>query len=327
MDSENTITNLEQELKEAREISWKHHGRRILFYLPGMFTLNGIKGRFPAISITGKNCDLKCEHCRGLILDGMGQGDTPDNLLKNSLYYYEKGAHGILISGGCDKDGYLPWSRFIPAIREIKKRTDMYISIHSGLLDEDTALALKEAGVDQALIDVIGDDETYSEIYHIKDGTKKILSSLKAMENAGLETVPHIVCGIYYGKIKGELNALDIISHFHVRQLVIVSLIPLTKTPLSNAPYPSTCDMIDIVVKARRMLPDAIISLGCARQRGNTLLETLAIDAGINRMALPSESAIKRAEEYNLEIRYQMTCCSVSIDLSKPFWDKGNDHE
>lgn len=320
MDLENITWSPESELTRTRELSWKHHGKRIVFYLPGMFTLNGIKGKFPAISITGTNCELKCEHCRGLILKGMGEVNGPDSFIEKSLYYYENGAHGILISGGCDKAGYLPWKEFIPAIEEVKKRTNLYISIHSGLLDENTALALKKAGVDQALIDVIGDDDTYLKIYHIKDGTKKIQESLKAMEKANLEIVPHIVCGIHYGRIKGEYNAIKIISQFNIKELVIVSLIPLSKTPLEKVPYPSGEEVIRIIVEARKSIPDALISLGCARQRGNTMLETMAIDAGVNRMALPSEYAIKRAKEYNLEIRYQMTCCSVLKDFSKPYW-------
>jgi hypothetical protein len=42
----------------------------------------------------------------------------------------------------------------------------------------------------------------------------------------------------------------------------------------------------------------------------------LAIDAGVNRVALPSDEAVEHARGYGLEIRFQATCCSVSEDLS-----------
>ena len=57
-----------------------------------------------------------------------------------------------------------------------------------------------------------------------------------------------------------------------------------------------------------------------ARRRGDALMEILAIDAGINRMALPSDEALERANAYGLEIRYQKSCCSVSIDSSGEAW-------
>jgi hypothetical protein len=174
--------------------------------------------------------------------------------------------------------------------------------------------------VDQALIDVIGDDDTYREIYNLDNGTHKLYLSLKAMDKAGLEIIPHIVCGIYHGKMKGELDAVKMISRFNIRQVVIVSFMPLSGTPLENAPHPHPQDIIRIILEIRKKLPHALISLGCARQRGNTQLEIMAIDAGVNRMALPSESAIERANKYGLEIRYQMTCCSVLKDFSRTRW-------
>ncbi|MFC1819597.1 hypothetical protein ACFLZG_00730, partial [Thermodesulfobacteriota bacterium] len=70
----------------------------------------------------------------------------------------------------------------------------------------------------------------------------------------------------------------------------------------------------------RLTMPDVKISLGCARKRGDIRLEVLAIDAGVNSMALPSEEALEHAKRCGLEVRYQRTCCSVSRDLSRDKW-------
>ena len=78
--------------------------------------------------------------------------------------------------------------------------------------------------------------------------------------------------------------------------------------------------MAEIIAEARIMMPDVRISLGCARRRGDSRLEMLAIDAGVNRIAIPSEEALEHAEKYGLEIRYQRTCCSVSKDISGAEW-------
>lgn len=307
-------------MKLARETSWNRFGKRITFYLPGMFVCNWTFGRYPSVSITGTDCSLRCKHCRGKVLLSMPHAREPESLVEKCLKLDKKGNLGVLISGGSDPRGCLPWEKFIPAIGQIKARTDLKVSIHSGFVDHPTALALKEAGVDQALIDVVGDDQTYWEICHIKSGSARLLESLDALRSAGIPIVPHLVCGLYYGKIRAEAKAIEIISRFNVQSLVIVSLMTIPGTPMWGLAPPSAQEVACLIAEARLKMVETEISLGCARQRGNSQLETLAIDAGVSRMALPSEAAIERARYYGLDIRYQRTCCSVSEGIYENEW-------
>ena len=314
------MQELDDRLNRAREKSWLRFGRQITFYLPGMFTYDGLRGKYPAISITGSRCVLQCEHCQGRTLDGMISAGSSDSLLETCLRLAEKGSQGVLISGGCDEEGRLPWKDVIPAIGEVKRRTDLYVSIHCGFIDFQTARRLKESGVDEALIDVIGDDQTYQRIYHLRSGVSRIEQSLAALQEADMPVVPHIVCGLHYGQMKGERKAVEMISRFQVRRVVVVSLMGIPGTPLWGTSPPEPGEIADIIAETRFKVPEAHISLGCARQRGNVSIETLAIDAGVNRMAIPSEEAIRHAGRYGLEIRYQKTCCSVSRDFSSGNW-------
>lgn len=51
------------ELKgKGKSLSWQNFGRRITFYLPGMFRVDGMTGKYPALSITGSRCALQCGH-------------------------------------------------------------------------------------------------------------------------------------------------------------------------------------------------------------------------------------------------------------------------
>lgn len=308
--------NNREQFEEARRVSWKNLGKRITFYIPGMFFCNGIKGKYPGISVTGNQCSLSCDHCGALILKTMIPAENPDELLKKCIQLEKKGNYGVLLSGGCTEEGKLPWKKFIPALSEIKRKTGLFISIHSGLIDDSDALALKTAGVDQALIDVVGSDETYQKVYHVPFGVVEIQKAMEALQKADLPMVPHVVCGLDYGRITGEEQALEMISQFPVDQVVIVSLMNLTGTKMATAAPPDAHDVAHIIATARTLMPKTRISLGCARQRGNVLMETLAIDAGINRMALPSEEAISRAKFHGLEIRYQKTCCSVTKNFA-----------
>ena len=167
------MEELKHRMEKARQLSYGRHGKKITFFLPGMFFLNGVTGKYPAVSITGNRCALHCEHCKGTLLTSMIHSETPEQLVERCLFQWEKGAIGLLISGGCDRMGGLPWKAFLPAIEEIKQKTNLFISVHSGIVDAATAGGLKEAGVDQALVDIIGDDETYQAIYHVDFGISK----------------------------------------------------------------------------------------------------------------------------------------------------------
>jgi len=308
------------DMEMARDMSWRHFGKKITFYLPGMFSYNNMTGKYPALSITGDACKLQCDHCRGKILSSMINADDPKKLMVQCQEFERKGMVGVLISGGSNMHGQLPWERFLTTIRQIKETTRLLISVHSGFISFSQARALKKAGVDQALIDVIGDKETFESVYHLRFGPDEMKASMGALMDAGLEVIPHIVCGLFHGRIQGEYTAVDLIAGFDIEKLVIVSLMAIRGTPMFCSSLPKTRDIIDIITYARMSLPETKISLGCARQRGNRELEILAVQSGINSMALPSDEAIEQAKKLGLEIRYQKTCCSVSSDTSTPDW-------
>lgn len=314
------MTDLEEKLAAARESSWERHGRKITFYLPGMFLCDGVRGSYPALSITGKSCVLDCDHCRGSLLSTMLPAEKPETLVAKCLRLASRGIFGVLISGGCDREGRLPWADFLGGLREIKERTDLYLSVHSGIVDRETAFALAGAGVDQALIDVVGDDDTYRRICHVPFGIEKILESMEHLRDAGLALAPHIVCGLRYGRIRGEKKAAAVIGGFRPQQVVVVSYMKIPGTDADRFRLPSAEDVAGVIADARLSAPEARVSLGCARERGNSRIDVLAVDAGVNRMALPSDEAVERARYYGLEIRYQRTCCSVTRDVAGECW-------
>ena len=306
------MQKLKDKLKAARDLAWKSHGKKITFYVPGMVHHADMVGKYQAVSITGGDCALNCDHCQGQILQSMHWATTPSDLVEKCIRFDEKGNHGVLISGGCDKNARLPWKPFIKAIKEIKANSKLAISVHSGLVDEETARGLKSAGVDQALIDVIGDDKIFQNLYHLPFGISQIIKSLNALNSAGLEIVPHVVCGLRPGSIRSEKKAIEIISNYKIRQIVIVSVMKLSRSQGRNLLLPRAESIAEIISEARMAIPEASISLGCARERGNRAIELLAIEAGVDRLALPSDEAIEKAHSYGLETRFQPTCCSVA---------------
>ena len=311
------MNELDKLITKSRKISWQKFGKKITFYHPGMFRYNDEWGKYPAISITGKYCELQCDHCKSKILESMITASTPKKLIEKCMKLEELGNIGCLISGGSQKDGTITWDDFLPAIKTIKETTNLFISIHGGIVDYQTAKKLKKTGVDQVLIDVIGDDETFSRVYHLNSGITKLKETLNSLKKANISLIPHIVVGINYGKIKGEYTAIDIIKNYKPKALVIVSLMPLSGTPMENVSPPDPRDIARIITTARIKMEDVPISLGCARERANSEIDVLAVECGVNRIAIPSEEAINKAQEYGLDIKWKKTCCSIPPDTEE----------
>ncbi|MEO0127065.1 MAG: radical SAM protein [candidate division WOR-3 bacterium] len=305
------MDDLKNLAKKAREISYSHHGKKITFYIPGMFHYNGIKGNFPGVSLTGKSCGLNCAHCQGRLLESMLPVESANQLLDLGEMLYKNNAVGFLLSGGFDSNHTIPLIDYIPAIKKIKERTGLKITLHCGILDQKTCIMLKEAGIDQALIDVIGDDDTIKNIYRTEKKVDDIIDTIKNLLNAQIPVIPHIVVGLNYGKISGEHRALEIIKDFPISTLVFVSLMPVPDTPMENIKTPTAEEIARLVINARFKMPKLIIALGCARKRGYKDIDLWAIECGVNRIALPADEAVAKAKEYNLFIEWQKTCCSL----------------
>src|SRR3972149_3952163 len=200
--------------------------KKIYFYAPSFMYYktsyySSSPNDFPTISVTGKGCALQCKHCGGKVLETMYPATTPKALFELCAKLKQDGALGCLISGGCLPDGSVPLKAFVGAIEKIKRELGLTVFVHTGIIDYETAKRLKKSGVDSALIDVIGFDETIKEIYNLKVTVRDYENSLRALDKAGLFFVPHVIVGLHHGELGGELKALEIISQTSPSALVV----------------------------------------------------------------------------------------------------------
>ena len=267
---------------------------------------------FPSISITSSSCALKCEHCDGKVLDAMVPAMTPKNLYDLCARLEKSGAKGCLISGGCLPDGSVPLDKFIDAIAKIKKELNLTVIVHTGLIDFSTAKRLKAAGVDAALIDVIGSDETIREVYHLDISVADYEQSLKAFHQCGIPFVPHVLVGLHYGKLKGEHEALKMIAKYSPSAVITIAFMPIHGTPMQNVNPPRPEDIAKILVSARLLMSETPLVLGCMRPKGEHRKRTdlLAVKVGVDAIAFPDEEAIQLAETLKLETSFSSLCCS-----------------
>jgi uncharacterized radical SAM superfamily protein len=245
--------------------------------------------------------------------------NTPEKLFELGAELKQNGALGCLVSGGCLPDGSVPLKQFVPAIEKIKRELGLTVFVHTGIIDAVTATALKTAGVDAALIDIIGSDETIKKICNLNVTVKDYANSLNALHEAGLNFVPHVIVGLHDGKLKGELRALKMVSSCKPSAIVVIAFMPIHGTAMANAKPPQPADIARVTATARLMFPETPLVLGCMRPKGKHHAETdvLALKAGADAIAFPSEEAVKYAEAQGYAFSFSSYCCAqIYVDAT-----------
>lgn len=270
--------------------------------------------RFTAVSLTGPQCALNCDHCRAKVLEPMRRIPDGKDLFALAQELAGRGNRGLLISGGMSTDGRVPHLKHVSQMVRIKRELGQKVIVHTGLVDEETARALKEAGVDGAFIDIIGADETIHQVYHLKKKhVEDFERSLALLVEVGLTVVPHIVLGLHYGRMLGEYRALEIISRYPVSALILVILMPILSTPMYYVQPPLPEEISDFFCRARLTLPTTPVYLGCARPGGPAKWQndTLAVDMGLNGITYPAEGIVAYARDRGLFPQFHESCCSL----------------
>lgn len=311
---------LDQWLGKAFESRLSSFDRKLLCYSPTAYPYKirdhkqVQSNNFPSLSVTGTSCSLNCEHCDGQLLKGMESTLTPESLFECCLEIKNQGGEGVLISGGSDSAGHVPLERFGKAIGRVKNELDMLVVVHTGLVTPETAYQLASAGIDAAMLDVIGDETVSSKVYHIDDGPQKMRKSLDILEEHKIPTVPHVLVGLNYGQIQGEIEALQMISEGTPSAVVIIALSPIRKTPMENVTPPTPESIGRVMTAARLGFQDIPIMLGCARPMGQHKIDTdkYAIRSGTNGIALISQEGVDFARGLDLEPVFEDVCCSLA---------------
>lgn len=305
----------------------EHFGDRMDFFAPGLkrYSTSEFKPHnaraFLPVSVTGSACALQCDHCSAKVLEGMISLDRGSNLFDLARDLKARGTRGVLVSGGSQRTGGVPLLGHLDDIRRIKAELGMRVVCHVGYPSAEVARGLADAGVDGAMIDVIGADATLHDVYHLPLTTADVERSLAVLAEHGLRIIPHIVLGLHYGTFLGESNALAMVARYPVSTLILVVLTPLVGTPMAELSPPDTAEVIEFFVRAREAMPTTRLHLGCARPLGamKVDLDRAAVDHGFNGMAYPADGTVAYATARGLTPRFYDGCCSMTwADFAEP---------
>lgn len=267
---------------------------------------------FPTASATGRKCSLGCDHCRGKILTSMTETKDAEDLRRLGEAVLAEGGEGLLLSGGSDPRGEVPLQHLAPAIADLAAR-GLRILVHTGLVSKETARMLKESGVAQVLVDLLGDRETIRQVYHLEREPEDYLETLLTLKAEGLTIAPHIVVGLHYGEVRGEYRALAMAEEAKADMLVLVVLNPLPGTPMAGLQPVSATEVARLGATARLRNPQLPISLGCARPPGpeKQVLERLLVRAGVTAIAYPMATTVEYGRRLGLQERFHDQCCTL----------------
>ena len=313
--------HMQKAMDSAFALRRHHFPDEITFHAPGLRRYKTAEypdqdhRSFVSISLTGAECALACDHCNMSILKSMtALPRFGGSLFEMCSELARQGAGGVLISGGSNKKGRVPLLKHIPDLVRVRADLGMTIRVHPGIPDEETVAALAEVGIDGAMMDIIGDNDTIRDVYHLAGTTTEDYEqALALLDRYGVPSIPHIILGLHYGQMRGEQTALEIIARHQHKTVVLVILMPLSDAPMARVTPPPVEEIMDFFARARVTLPQSPLMLGCARPIGQSKLLTdrAAVDAGFNGIAYPAEGIITYARQRGLQPKQINACCGV----------------
>lgn len=297
--------------------------RPLAVYLPSFKgyqnpELPGLRPRpWPAISITGGSCQLNCDHCRSRLLHSMRAATSPEALWRLGNDAASAGAGGLLLSGGSNLRNEVAYGPFLAVIRRLKARwPQLRIAVHTGLVDAEGAHALADAGVDVAMLDLIGAQQTVERVYHLRRPVEDFEASLAHLVTTPMRVVPHIVVGLHYGGLLGEWRALQWVRRHQPAALVLVVVMPQYASARRPFSTPDPTAVGRLFLQAREEVGELPLVLGCARPpgRARVQIDVYALLSGLDAIAFPAEGTLALAARLGRPVGVAGSCCSVPLN-------------
>ncbi len=265
--------------------------------------------KFPPVSLSGTACQLNCRHCNRSYLRAMVPAVGDGELVGVCQDLRDRGAVGVLLSGGSARDGtILNLRERTDAIRQVKAETGLILNIHPGLMDEATAEALASV-IDFVSLE-IPSTPTIRDVFGLDATTEDYVATYHRLRKVGMHVAPHIA--IYDGTEDRLLEPLARAPH--PETIVIIVFSPTRDTPMAEVIPPSAEMVGSVIERVRASFPTTEIALGCMRPRAQGLrteTEVAVLDAGVTRIVLPSRQtlAVARARGYTV-VRLE-ACCAL----------------
>lgn len=229
-----------------------------------------------AVSVTGGECSLHCNHCNGHYLGHMVPVAAARTVLASGEYA------SILLSGGADGTGRIPLAGHLGFVEWVRGR-GIRVNAHVGL-QSDEDIRLLAPLFDRVSLDYVWDDETIREVYHLSRPGQDYRHAVEAWTRAFAAGASgdarsrihlHMTVGLKGGAVAGEFAAIDSLQALAPASLVFLVLIPTEGTVYGGVPPVPLSQVESVFAYARRTLPSTDLILGCMHPRAEGYGEEL----------------------------------------------------
>ncbi len=151
-----------------------------------------------------------------------------------------------------------------------------------GMLSDEQALALKDAGLDYYNHNLDTSEAFYPQIITTRTYRHR-LDTLRAVRNAGLK----VCCGGIIGMGESRRDWIEMLHTLatlseHPGSVPINRLVRVDGTPLQDAPEPDPLDFVRVIAVARILMPASHVRLSAGRTEMSDEMQALCFFAGAN---------------------------------------------
>jgi lipoyl synthase len=311
-------TPWQEQMSEAWEIG-RRLDWRMKFFAPALKRFETAEWapakspHFAAISLTGADCALQCNHCKAKVLETMYPARRPEELWDLAERLDSTGTRGALITGGSARNGAVPFARHLEVMARMRSQLGWRIVVHSGVADDRLIEGFAAVGVDGVLVDVPPSAAAVRDVLNLQLDPSHFLTMIDKLVARGVRVTPHVVLGMHDGRIDGEAEVLDRLMASGIAALILVVLMPLPGTPLAGVHPPTPQELVPLFVRARQGFAAIPVILGCARPGGahKAMTDRLAVMSGFNGIAYPANGIISLAGDLGLVPERHEVCCSL----------------
>ncbi len=159
---------------------------------------------------------------------------------------------------------------------------DLEVCCTLGMINEEQAVKLKEAGLKAYNHNLDTSEDFYGEIISTRTYQDR-LTTLKNVRNAGID----VCCGGIVGMGESDEDRIDLLHTLatldeHPESVPINALIPVPGTPLENQAPVSIWEMLRMIATARIVMPASKVRLSAGRVNMSIPEQALCFMAGAN---------------------------------------------
>jgi uncharacterized radical SAM superfamily protein len=222
----------------------------------------------------------------------------------------QEGALGLLISGGCDKEGRVPLIERIGEIGSLKEM-GLLLNVHTGHVDEAEVETLVNTGIDRFSVDLHRSADVIKNVLHQNGGKERYEATLRALcRKAPGRVVPHICAGLDGDQVLYEKECVDMAMEHEIAALVLIRHMPTKASQLHLAEQLSDERFYELVEHAVDR-SDVPVLLGCMRPRGSGQVELECARRGIAGIANLRSDTEKILCEDGFTIERRSLCCAL----------------